>query len=447
MSFHNPIVEAGVAGLANLFRERAITPVEATQAYLARIERLNPALGAVTAVDAEGARSAAEASARRWREGRPLSPIDGVPLAVKANIAVAGLPWTSGLAAYRGRIPANDAKAVAELRAAGAVILGALNMHEGALGATTDNLVYGRCHNPHRHDYTPGGSSGGSGAATAAGLCAAALGSDTMGSVRIPSGYCGVFGFKPAFDFISTEGVEALSWTYDHVGVHARSIDDARLVASAASGGHAIACEPMIGRLAALEFEGQVEVEPAVAEAFAATVSTARAIGFDVTPLRLPDYDYGRLRRLGLLICEAEAAVVHEAGLRDDPDGFSGELRALLDWGNHQSAVKLAKAYRNLTDAVADVEARLAPFSALLTPTAPQTAFPFSQAPPANQADFTALAAFWGVPAVAFPTGVSFDGLPLSGQVVSRDPAVALSLAKTLAAAFAPPPTPIDFSA
>jgi aspartyl-tRNA(Asn)/glutamyl-tRNA(Gln) amidotransferase subunit A len=445
MSFHNPIVEAGVAGLAELFRARAVTPSEATEVYLARIERLNPSLGAVTALDVDGARAAADASAARWREGKPLSALDGVPIAVKANIAIAGLPWTSGIGAYRGRLPARDAETVERLRAAGAVILGALNMHEGALGATTDNLAYGRCHNPYRHGWTPGGSSGGSGSATAAGLCAAALGTDTMGSVRIPSAYCGVFGFKPARGFIATTGVEPLSWTYDHVGVHARSIEDARLLAQAASG-REITGRTAQGPIAVLDFDGQVEVEPVVAEAFAATIGAARAVGFEVTPLRLSDYDFGRLRRAGLLVCEAEGAVVHAAALAEDPEGFSSDFRALLNWGANQPAIKLARAYRDLAKAVEDVEVRLAPFSALLTPTAPQTAFPFASSAPANQADFTALGAFMGAPAVAFPTGLSPDGLPLSAQVVSRDAATALSLAETLSPVF-PRSTPPGFSA
>lgn len=445
MSFHNPIVEAGVAGLAELFRARAVTPSEATEVYLARIERLNPSLGAVTALDAEGARAAAEASAARWRDGEALSDLDGVPIAVKANIALAGLPWTSGIGAYRGRLPARDAETVERLRAAGAVILGALNMHEGALGATTDNLAYGRCHNPYRHGWTPGGSSGGSGAAVAAGLCAAALGTDTMGSVRIPSAYCGVFGFKPARGFIATLGVEPLSWTYDHVGVHARSIQDTRLLAEAASG-QPLALKAPAGPIAVLDFEGQVEVEPAVAAAFAATVEAARVAGLEVVALRLPDYDFSRLRRAGLLVCEAEGAVIHATALAEDPEGFSPEFKGLLNWGANQPAIKLARAYRDLAQAVAEVETRLAPFSALLTPTAPQTAFAFDQGAPANQADFTALAAFTGAPAVAFPTGLSPDGLPLSGQIVSRDPAVALALAETLAAAF-PRATPAGFTA
>ncbi len=141
--------------------------------------------------------------AARFGEG----PLVGVTVGVKSNIAVRGLPWTAGMALHRGRIAARDAATVAALRDAGAAIIGTLNMEEAALGAKTDNPFFGATHNPHRIGFTPGGSSGGSGAAVAAGLCDLALGTDTMGSVRIPASYCGVYGFKPAQTAVSRDGL------------------------------------------------------------------------------------------------------------------------------------------------------------------------------------------------------------------------------------------------
>ena len=133
-----------------------------------------PALRAFITVAGDSAREQAQESRRRFTEGRPLGPLDGIPIGIKDNINVAGLPCTAGTAAFRTRIPEHDARAVTRLKQGGAVLLGKLNMHEGALGATTDNLMYGRCINPLRPGYTPGGSSGGSAAAVAAGFCAAA---------------------------------------------------------------------------------------------------------------------------------------------------------------------------------------------------------------------------------------------------------------------------------
>jgi aspartyl-tRNA(Asn)/glutamyl-tRNA(Gln) amidotransferase subunit A len=271
-AFDNPVIEAGLAGLVHFYEDRAITPVEATEAYLSRIERLDPAVGAFVHLDREGALAAAHESAARWRDRAPLSPLDGAAIAVKSNIAVAGLPWTAGAGAYRERIAETDAAAVAALKASGAVILGLVNMEEGALGAVTDNPWFGRTHNPWRRDYTAGGSSGGSAAAVAAGFCAAALGTDTLGSVRLPSAYCGVVGHKPTQGLVSAEGVMELSWTLDHVGVHARSVQDAALLFAAASRADRELAEEMAvitpfsilkdAPLAALDLSGLDQVEP-----------------------------------------------------------------------------------------------------------------------------------------------------------------------------------------
>ena len=151
------------------------------------------------------------------------------------------MPTTGGIAHYRDNVARDDAFVVRRLRDAGAVILGKLNMHEAALGATGDNPWFGRCENPHRPGYTPGGSSSGSGAAVAAGLAAAALGTDTLGSVRVPASYCGTAGFKPTYGLVSTRGVMPLSWTLDHVGFLAPRVADLGLLfdacaASTASG-------------------------------------------------------------------------------------------------------------------------------------------------------------------------------------------------------------------
>lgn len=440
MAFSHPAVEAGAAGLAALFRTGVLTPVETTETYLERIARLNPALNAFLDLDAEGARAAAAASAARWAEGRPRSPLDGVPVGVKANIAVAGLPWHAGIAAYRDRIAQADADCVRRLRDAGAVILGTLNLHEGALGATTDNPAFGRCENPHRPGFTPGGSSGGSGAAVAAGLCAAALGTDTMGSVRIPSAYCGVFGLKPARGAVSTAGLVPLSWTLDTVGPHARSVEDCLGLFAVLDGAAVPAPAADARPLAVLEFDGQVDVEPAVAEAAARTLETARAAGMAVRPLRLDDYDFGAVRRLGLLISEAEGHVVHEEILARRPDGFSPAFAEGLAWAARQPAPRLARAYRDLAATAAQVRDRLAPFAGLLSPTTPQPAFAFADPVPANQADFTALANVTGLPAMAFPAGLDDGGLPLSMQVAAGSEACAARIAARLASPVVTPP-------
>jgi aspartyl-tRNA(Asn)/glutamyl-tRNA(Gln) amidotransferase subunit A len=440
LGFEDPLIAAGVVGLAAVCAARNATPLEVAEAYLGRIERLNPLVNAFLFVDGEGALRDAEASAARWAVGAPLSPLDGVPVGVKANIAVQGMPRHAGIAAYRERVADQDADCVAALRQGGAVILGVLNMHEAALGATTDNLVFGRCHNPYRHDLTPGGSSGGSAAAVAAGLCAAALGTDTMGSVRIPASYCGVFGHMPRRGLVSTGGVVPLSWTLDHVGLLARSAEDARAFLSVCGGAAAVRPEeraPVV--LAALDLSGEVDLDPEVAHSFGVAIEAAEAAGFAVKRIHLPSYNVVALRKLCLLIAEVEGFVEHEAALAAYPEGFSPALRAMLHWGARQTAPKLAVAYRRLGSAAAQMAADLADLDAVLTPTTGGPAFPFDQGAPAGQADFTLIANIAGLAATAFPIGLSSDGFPLSAQILSRSGAVTLSLAARLATSPPPP--------
>jgi aspartyl-tRNA(Asn)/glutamyl-tRNA(Gln) amidotransferase subunit A len=432
--FSDPVVASGVVDLAALYANGTARPTDVIETYLARIAQHNPTLNAFIDVDVAGARGAARKSADRWARGRPMSPLDGVPIAVKANIAVAGLPWSAGIGAYRHQLALEDAACVSALRSAGAVILGTLNMHEAALGATNDNPWFGRCHNPHRVGFTPGGSSGGSAAAVAAGLCAAALGTDTMGSVRLPSSYCGVVGYKPALGAISTVGVIALSWTLDHVGVHARSVADATLVARHA--GVNVATSDLSDKpLAILDFDDAIEVQTDVAEGFAQTVATLHKVGVASQTVRLSGVEPSTLRRQGLLISEVEGAVEHASALSLKPEGFSEELRRLLAWGAAQPSTKLARAQHDLERAADHLRRQLSDYAGLLTPTTPQTAFAFDQSAPANQADFTVLANVLGAPAFALPAGVSPDGLPLSLQLITFDDGQAQALAAQLESA------------
>jgi aspartyl-tRNA(Asn)/glutamyl-tRNA(Gln) amidotransferase subunit A len=450
MTFSNPIIEAGLAGLSQLYAERAVTPVEACEAYLSRISRLDPALGAYVHVEADTARAAAHRSAERWAKGEPLSPLDGAPIAVKANIAVEGAPWHAGIEAYRHRIAEGDATVVARLRDAGAVILGLTNMHEGAFGAVTDNPWFGRTHNPWRHDYSAGGSSGGSAAAVAAGLCAAALGSDTLGSVRIPSSLCGVFGHKPTQGLLPTDAVAPMSWTLDHVGVHGRSADDcARLLAGCCGAEPELAAEiaepasldSLRGAtFAVLDLDG-FDIDAAEKEAFVGLAGRAAGLGLELETLTLTPAVFAEMRRLGVFISAAESTAAHAEALAATPELFSEAYKGRMIEGERQSAAALARAYRELAELAADVRERLAPFAALLLPTTPMPAFPFTEAHKLTPGALTTLANGLGLPATAFPTGLSDDDLPLSGQALAWDDETSLGLARALAHPAGSPPS------
>lgn len=427
-----------------------MSAVESFRSYADRIERHNGALHAFLDLRLEDAEADAAAAQVRAEDGKPLSAIDGWCFGIKANIAVSGFPHHAGIAAYRDDIAPADAEIISRLKAAGAVILGTLNMHEGALGATTDNETFGRTHNPWRHGFTPGGSSGGSGAAVSAALCDVALGSDTMGSVRIPSAYCGVQGHKPTTGLVSNEGVLALSHTLDHVGPHARSVDRLAAALSALSGQTTTLDSVDLSslRFGLWDGAGEVDVDADVTDGFSAAIETIRKSGSQTAPIRPPIYDYGKSRRAGLLVSEVEGAAIHKDRLAADPEGFSPMFRKLLAWGAGRPASDIEAAYKHVADVRAAAPAAFDTADFILAPTAPQSAFSFDQAAPANQADFTAWADFAALPATAIFTGLSRDGLPLSLQVIGPEgkDAEMLSVAAALEALFGAPPMPPGFT-
>jgi aspartyl-tRNA(Asn)/glutamyl-tRNA(Gln) amidotransferase subunit A len=434
------IVGAGIAGLADLFRRRDCTPAEALRCLLERIARHNPALRGFVDLDRDGALAAAEGSSRRWARQAPLSALDGVPIGIKANIAVRGLPWTAGIGALRERIAADDAPCVARLRSAGALIVGTTNMDEGALGARCDNPWFGRTRNPRAPGRTPGGSSGGGAAAVAAGLCAGALGTDTMGSVRLPAACCGVVGHVAEAGRIDAAGVTPLAPGFDRVGVLARSVADTALILDVAAVG--APAEPAGGgpatpyRLAALVVPEDWEMDAGLACAYEQSIAAARAAGHEVTALRLDGFDMRSLLRQMLLVVEAEGHAVHEALLLANGEGFSPPFRSMLEWGGRQSAGRLAAARLALRQASAAVQMQIAPYAALLSPTMPQPPELVDEPTRWNRAAFTFIASIAGLPCTSLPAAPPRDGLPAGLHIMARSDTIALCLAGQLEAAW-----------
>lgn len=436
--------------LAAAFKSGEITPSVALADYLDRIERYNGQLNAYLAVYADSAREAAKAAEERIAAGKVLSRLDGVPIALKDNIDVAGCVTTNGM--KRGHVAAHDAHVVERLQAAGLVIIGKLNMHEGALGGTTDNPHHGRTYNPWREGYTPGGSSGGSGAAVSARLCAAALGTDTLGSVRLPAALCGVSGAIATAGIISTRGVVPLSYAYDHVGPLCRSVrdlaflldilidPDPRSIESVkAPEGWALDFSPRKADLSGRTFGVprdlfDVEVDGEVAASFAEAVSLAESLGGEIREVELPGRDLSRSELSAILVFENDAAHALAAELEDSPESFSDYFYRMLDYGRGASAGRLAKSQRTMLELGHEIRALFADIDVLLTPTTARLPFSFDTlTPPGNLADFTGLANYAACPAVTLPCGLSGDGLPIGLQVMT--PPFADGLALNVAAA------------
>ena len=397
--------------------------------YLKAIERSQASINAFIAIERQ--RTLAEARASdAHRAAHGARALEGLAIAVKDNLDAAGWRTTAGMATRRDAPAcATDSAAVARLRDAGAVILGKLNLHEAALGADNDNPHFGACHHPRRHGFTPGGSSGGSGAAVAAALCSAALGTDSMGSVRIPASYCGVFGLKPTWGAISPRGSVVVSRRLDHVGVLARSARDLGLLLPVLAGfdpdcaeSRAIAFAPPSAgplRIGVPALDG-VEVQPAVREAFARGLDALRARGHAVVDLPPSRIEPGKARRAGLLVCEAEMLVEHAADWAARRERFSPTLAKLLGWAAGKSAADFAAADRVMDEAAVQLQQWLDACDLLAWPTTPQVAFAFGGPVPANQADLTCFANMAGVPALSLPLPVGADDWPVGLQLIGR---------------------------
>lgn len=415
---------------AALLESGAVSCVELVRQQLVAIEASQPVINSYIHVDAAGALAAAAESDARRRDGR-ARPLEGLPVAVKDNIDVAGMVTTAGMETRRHDAPAaGDNPAVAGLRRAGAVILGKLNMHEAAMGADNDNPFYGACHNPHRPGCTPGGSSGGSGAAVAAGLCAAALGTDTMGSVRIPASYCGVVGLKPSWGAISTRGTVALCRRLDHIGPLVRSARDLSLLMRVMVGfdpdcaqSRTIPFQPAYDgplRIGVVDFGDAADVAPDVQAAFEQGLRVLSSLGHTLQPLPAPAFASARARRAGLLMSEAELLVEHADAWAGDRSRFSPLLVKLMTWAEGRSAAELAAASQLADRGQVQLQQWLARCDVLAMPTAPQRAFAFGNPAPASQADLTAYANLAGNPALSVPLPVAAGELPAGMQLIGE---------------------------
>ncbi|MCD9085493.1 amidase [Stenotrophomonas sp. SY1] len=413
-----------------LLASAELSCVELMQQQLAAITASQRLINSYIHVDAEGALAAAAESDARRRNGH-ARPLEGLPVAIKDNIDVAGMVTTAGMETRRHDAPAtHDNPAVAALRRAGAVVVGKLNMHEAAMGADNDNPFYGACHNPHRPGHTPGGSSGGSGAAVAAALCSAALGTDTMGSVRIPASYCGVVGLKPSWGAISTRGTVALCRRLDHIGPLTRSARDLRLFTRLMIGfdpdcaqSRAIHFLPVYEgplRIGVVDFGDAADIAPDVQAAFEQGLHVLRGLGHTLHALPPPAFASGRARRAGLLMSEAELLVEHADAWAGDRSRFSPLLAKLMSWAEGRSAAELAAASQLADRAQVQLQQWLAHCDVLVMPTAPQRAFAFGTPAPASQADLTAYANMAGNPALSVPLPVAAGELPVGMQLVGE---------------------------
>ena len=437
------LVYLSVADLAERIRRRDVSPVQLVEAYLRRIDALNPKLSAFFTVTADHAlaearRAEAEIAAGRWR-----GPLHGIPYGAKDIIETAGILTTHGSSFFRDHIPTRDAECITRLRQAGAILLGKTLTHEFASAATTINPHYGTAHNPWKLDHITGGSSGGSAAAVSAGLCAFALGSDTGGSIRNPAALCGIVGLKPTHGRVSLTGVCPNVLTFDHLGPMTRTARDAALVLQILAGYDPSDCTSrdvavpefmeewdrgVRGLRLAIcpDFSGHAEVDAAVERAFGEAIRVFEDLGAKVE--RVAFAPGQRMLDVFRFVAGPEYAEFHRPFFTKNPDGYGADVRERLAWSFDITSDQYVRGLREremLRRATADF---FRDVDALVLPSMPCTAPPIATLKAqvnGKEHDgawihrpFLSPHNLTGCPAVVVPMGFDTDGLPLSLQIV-----------------------------
>ena len=426
---------------ADALRAHRVSAVELASAATARISRLNSKLNAFITVTAEQAREEARQADAELAAGRDRGPLHGIPVAVKDLFATRGVRTTGGSKVYEDYVPAIDAAVVERLRAAGAVMLGKLNMHELAYGITSANPHFGPVRNPWNLEHSPGGSSGGSGAAVAAQMVYAAMGSDTGGSIRIPAAFCGVVGLKPTYGRVSRYGALPLAYSLDHMGPLARSVRDAAMVLNAIAGydrrDPTSSRHPVVDyipddgcsiRRLRIGFPGNFyfdHLDAGVESSVRGVFARAQSLGAVVKPVRVPDI--AALNAIGRIILLAEASAVAEPHL-EHREKFGPDVLALLDQGRLLPATDYINAQRLRRKLSREFDQLWSEVDCLIAPTTPNTAPRIGDATVrlGGRDEDVRLATTRlvrginvpGLPALSIPCGLASSGLPIGIQII-----------------------------
>jgi aspartyl-tRNA(Asn)/glutamyl-tRNA(Gln) amidotransferase subunit A len=440
---------ATIEELAELLAKRKISAVELTELFLRRIERQNPALNAFLTVTADRAVAEARRAEKqllRRSSRRQDFPLLGIPITLKDNIWTRGIRSTAGSKILRDFIPSEDSTVARKLARAGAILLGKTNLNEFAYGITGGNVHYGPVHNPWALERIPGGSSAGSAAAIAAGLCAASIGTDTGGSIRVPSSFCGTVGLKPTFGRVSVFGTMPLSPSFDHVGPIARSVGDAALLLGVIAGRDPL--DPTSSPKAVEDYRGALrkpmrkfrlgrprehfweKVDPKVRRAAEGAISAMEKRGAVVKEVSLPHLKESRDAAADISL--AEALHVHEAAgyFPQRAADYSEEVRRRIEAGAKVPANRYLAGFDVQKCLLAEFSAAFQTVDVIVAPTVPVPAPPIgaeSVKIDGEEIDTRRVlvghsrpANFTGLPAISIPCGFTREGLPIGLQLIGR---------------------------
>ena len=413
---------------SNALRARKVSSVELTRACLTRIEKLQPVLNAFITVTGDQALAEARRLDAELRRGKWRGPFHGVPIALKDNIDTAGVRTTAASQLFEQRVPSEDAEVARRLKDAGAVLLGKLNLHEFAYGGTSAVTHFGPVHNPWDPALTPGGSSGGPGAAVAADLCFASVGTDTAGSIRIPASYCSIVGLMPTYGRVSIRGIIPLSWSLDHAGPMCKSVEDTAILLGVIAGYdpqdvttadvpvpdyvRALRTPPSALKLGIPRKPFFDNLNADVGRAVETALAVLAKLTAGMTDVNLPPVANA------FPVIRVEAYAYHEPWITKTPELYDPPVRTAVKSGASVKAAEYARALRSLEQSRRDIQDVFRHVDLLVLPTMAEPPFKIELALTHNvSARNTLPFDVYGVPVISIPCGFTSAGLRVGLQI------------------------------
>ncbi|HEX8860180.1 MAG TPA: amidase [Actinomycetes bacterium] len=442
---HQELTGLTLVEAASLVDRREVSPVELVEACLDRIAATDGRLRAYITVFEDEARAVARAAEGMLAAGHRLGPLHGIPVSLKDNVAVKGRRTTAGSKVLADWVPDEDATVTTRLKGAGAIIIGKTNMHEFAWGGTSANPHYGFVRNPWDPERFPAGSSGGSGAAVAARTCYGSIGTDTGGSIRLPSALNGLVGIRPTIGRVSNHGIIPLAWSMDTAGPMTRTVEDCAVMFATIAGhdpkDQASATVPVTDYTADLRrgVEGLRigivpgyffhHLQPAVHEAVTGALDTLRGLGATVVDVKIDNIQGNISAQLTVESCEPSA--YHQAWLRERPEDYGEDVRTLLQVGELLLATQYLQAQRYRSLLRSEFLDAFKTVDVFICPTLPFTATPVGATTVVIEdgveedmlsaiMQFTGVPSLTGLPSLNVPCGFDHDGLPVGMQVIGR---------------------------
>ncbi len=411
-----------ISELSGLIRNMKVSPVTVTRACLKRIEQIDSKINAFITVTGEQALKHARIAETEIRNGKWKGPLHGIPIALKDNIDTEGILTTAASGVYKNRMPTEDAELVIRLKKAGAIIIGKNNLHEFALGTTSHISFFGAVRNPWNTDYIPGGSSGGSAVAVAAGMCYAAIGTDTGGSNRLPASCCGIVGFKPTYGLISTHGIIPVIYSIDHAGIFARNIRDTTLVLKAIGFSTSLNCKPDLltsnaNKTFTIGIDQSFKATEEVKNIFQNAITVFQKSGFKMDKVSIPQIP----NEVNFFDSEIES--YHQPLIAQFKDRY--QPATVKDWGTSKKITTTEYVNQKLQmendraeiseKLFSNLDVIILPTVATATPTSKEAEIKGSFAlDDTNTFTFN----YYGLPAISIPCGFDLNGMPVGLQIV-----------------------------